>query len=274
MKIRILPLSVGLALTISLSSAVQVMLPNAQHDEAWNDVEFIDITSFVRGETLSVDLGNSPADFGDRPLRPVLSDNNSLLRSEVNVHQLIALNARKQRIEEHSKEALKRMAKKLPKYNKYGKRSRSRRSMRIDETEGFFANSNYEGTNSVDELLQYAKQYRGTPYRRGGLSSRGFDCSGFTQTAFRHIGVTLPRTSHSQSQLGRVVSVDEAQPGDMIFFGRKRRGSYRTDHAGIVVENNNGAIKIIHSSSRGVVIEDVFSVQSYRRKFLFIKRVL
>ena len=69
------------------------------------------------------------------------------------------------------------------------------------------------------ELLDYAKQFLGTPYIFGGTSlTEGCDCSGFAMGVYGHFGYSLPRTSAYQSTAGTQIPVSEAQPGDLIFY--------------------------------------------------------
>ncbi|MEN9445169.1 MAG: hypothetical protein RIS47_2060 [Bacteroidota bacterium] len=239
------------------------MLGEVKNDRQSSLEEYIDIEGFAKGETLGIDLGIRKYTNTDKPLRIGQSQYCDVLRNDANVNQIIAHNIRNQRTESRSQKTMRSFVTKLPKVND------------VERFDGYFAGKTKDDAQQgVDELLAYAKSYRGTPYRWGGLSDRGFDCSGFTQTAFKHVGINLPRTSQSQSQLGERVSVADAKPGDMVFFGRKRGKSYRTSHTGIVVMNGNGQLRVIHSSNRGVVEEDILSVQSYQRRFLFIKRIL
>lgn len=92
----------------------------------------------------------------------------------------------------------------------------------------------------VKYLLQQAQLLLNVPYLWGGISAFGLDCSGFTQTLFRFIGLKLPRDASQQYMLGTQVSFDEAEPGDLAFFGNEGRVS----HVGIVAENG----KILHVS--------------------------
>ena len=69
------------------------------------------------------------------------------------------------------------------------------------------------------ELLDYAKQFLGTPYIFGGTSlTEGCDCSGFAMGIYGHFGYSLPRSSAYQSTAGTQIPVSEAQPGDLIFY--------------------------------------------------------
>lgn len=72
--------------------------------------------------------------------------------------------------------------------------------------------------NSAADLLNFASQFLGkVPYRSGGTTPAGWDCSGFVQYVFAHIGIALPRTSGAQATVGTPIpSLDQAQPGDII----------------------------------------------------------
>ena len=74
---------------------------------------------------------------------------------------------------------------------------------------------------SIDEMLQVARRFLGTTYTWGGVSSFGFDCSGFTQMLVRQRGIEMPRDADLQAGWTGVVSVDrkDLQPGDLLFFG-------------------------------------------------------
>lgn len=87
-------------------------------------------------------------------------------------------------------------------------------------------------------VLSIAKQYLGVPYRWGGTTPKGFDCSGFTSYVYRQLGVSLPRTSYSQSRAGTSISRSNLQPGDLV---------YGPGHVGIYVGNGS----YIHAPSPG-----------------------
>jgi peptidoglycan DL-endopeptidase CwlO len=74
-------------------------------------------------------------------------------------------------------------------------------------------------TSIRSQLLEYAKQFLGTPYVFGGTSlTEGCDCSGYAMGIYAHFGYSLPRTSSYQSVSGTQIPVSEAQPGDLIFY--------------------------------------------------------
>ena len=113
------------------------------------------------------------------------------------------------------------------------------------------------------DLVLTAMNFLGVPYRRGGQSESGFDCSGFTRYIFEHgIGLVLPRRSDEQAHAPGLQSVqrDDLQPGDLVFFDTLRRSF---SHVGIYV----GDGKFIHAPRSGaaVRIEDMDSAYWARR---------
>lgn len=90
------------------------------------------------------------------------------------------------------------------------------------------------GTFSGNDVVEYAKEFIGIPYKWGGNSpEEGMDCSGYVRYVYRYFGVSLTRTTYSQINEGGYVSRDELQPGDLVFFGY---GS--PQHVGIYIGNN------------------------------------
>lgn len=105
---------------------------------------------------------------------------------------------------------------------------------------------------SKSQIVTEAKKYIGTPYVWGGTTTKGFDCSGYTQYVFKRCGINLPRTTTEQYTVGTYVAKSNLQPGDLVFL----QNTYREgiSHVGIYI----GDGKMIHaSSSKGVVISDL-----------------
>jgi cell wall-associated NlpC family hydrolase len=69
---------------------------------------------------------------------------------------------------------------------------------------------------SLDTIVSVAKKYQGVPYRYGGADPSGFDCSGFTQFVYAHVGVSLPHSSSRQGSGGTPISKADARPGDLV----------------------------------------------------------
>jgi cell wall-associated NlpC family hydrolase len=90
------------------------------------------------------------------------------------------------------------------------------------------------GSNVVAE----AEKFQGTPYVWGGTSPSGFDCSGLVQYVYGQLGVSLPRTSEEQADVGTpVASLSAAQPGDLLFFAGSDGTASSPGHVGIYVGN-------------------------------------
>lgn len=97
-------------------------------------------------------------------------------------------------------------------------------------------------SNTRIDLCQYAKQFVGNPYVWGGTSlTNGADCSGFVQSVFKHFGVSLPRTSREQANVGTKISLADAQPGDLIFYAK----GGTINHVALYIGNG----QVVHASS-------------------------
>ncbi len=125
---------------------------------------------------------------------------------------------------------------------------------------------------TIDDVLNEASTYIGTPYRFGGTNRSGIDCSAFVLNVFgESTGIELPRVAAEQAELGDKVEKQELQKGDLVFFSQGGRVS----HVGIVQEvTPEGEIKFIHAAtSRGVMISSL-NDSYWGRKFRFAKRII
>lgn len=128
-------------------------------------------------------------------------------------------------------------------------------------------------TNTIDSILNEASTYIGTPYRMGGMTRSGIDCSAFVLSVYGvAAGIELPRVSSAQAQKGERVEKSNLEKGDLLFF--QTRGS-RISHVGIVHEiTPEGEIKFIHAStSKGVTISSL-NEKYWGARYRFAKRVL
>ena len=134
------------------------------------------------------------------------------------------------------------------------------------------AKNRYSVYPKIQTAISTARSYTGTPYRYGGTSKRGMDCSGLLCVSYRSAGLTLPRTSAEQSKFGKPVKVSELKPGDLVFFSAKK-GRKKITHVGMVTTVKQGKdLKFIHSSSKLGVIENNLLSDYYRGIFVKARR--
>jgi hypothetical protein len=110
---------------------------------------------------------------------------------------------------------------------------------------GRFPMSSSGSSGSAARVIGTAEQYVGAPYKYGGTSPSGFDCSGFVQYVFAKQGVSLPRTASQQAQVGTALAPDwrAVSPGDLVMFEENGR----IGHVAIYAGGN----RIIHSTASG-----------------------
>ncbi|MBM3917106.1 MAG: NlpC/P60 family protein [Sphingomonadales bacterium] len=125
----------------------------------------------------------------------------------------------------------------------------------------------------VDAIINYAKSFLGVPYRSGGTTPSGFDCSGFINYIFGNFGFDLVRSSYGLAELGTTVKLSEIQPGDLMFFKGSNVNSTSVGHVALVVEVTPDAIKFIHSANTGVRIDNFKTSQYYIQRYIKTKRL-
>jgi cell wall-associated NlpC family hydrolase len=122
---------------------------------------------------------------------------------------------------------------------------------------------------SSADVVSNAKRAIGTPYRSGGSSEAGYDCSGFVMAIYKKTrGVSLPRTAEHQAGATQKISSSDLRPGDLVFFNTLHR-SY--SHVGIYVGDN----QFIHSPSTGSRVRaDDIRQDYWNKRFDGARRVL
>jgi cell wall-associated NlpC family hydrolase len=108
--------------------------------------------------------------------------------------------------------------------------------------------------DSAKKMVRTALSMRGFPYRWGGTTKSGFDCSGFTKYLYGTVkGVAIPRTAAAQYKSGKKIAVKDMRPGDLLFFRTRGRG---VGHVGIYA----GDGKMVHAANprAGVKVDKLF----------------
>jgi cell wall-associated NlpC family hydrolase len=118
-------------------------------------------------------------------------------------------------------------------------------------------------------VIQTALSLLGTPYRFGGTTPQGFDCTGFINYVYRHsVDIVLPRESHNLIRAGKPISATDLQPADLVYFKIERQ---KPLHVGIYIGNG----KFIHApSSKGRVNIQSLGMDYWRDRFIAARRVI
>ncbi|OON78409.1 C40 family peptidase [Streptomyces tsukubensis] len=113
------------------------------------------------------------------------------------------------------------------------------------------SNAPAPASGSAGSVISFLKSQLGDAYVMGGTGPNSWDCSGLTQAAFKSVGVDLPRTSQEQSTAGTSVSLDNVQPGDLLYWG----GAGSAYHVGVYI--GGGQYLDAANPGKGVVIQDL-----------------
>ena len=125
----------------------------------------------------------------------------------------------------------------------------------------------------VDALISFAKTFLGVPYRYGGSTPSGFDCSGFINFIFGNFGFSLVRSSYQLAELGETVPISQIQPGDLMFFKGSNVNSSTVGHVGMVIEVKADELNFIHSANGGVQITNFKTSKYYIARYVKTKRL-
>lgn len=126
--------------------------------------------------------------------------------------------------------------------------------------------------NLRTDMIDFAKQFLGLRYRYAGRSAKtGFDCSGFTHYIMKNFNINISSCSRSQGLEGAKVALKDVKSGDLVFFRRSKRSSI--SHVAMVVSNDEQGLFIIHSTYRGVVIDNLLKSSYWRPKIYMARDV-
>lgn len=110
--------------------------------------------------------------------------------------------------------------------------------------------------------------WKNVPYRLGGLSRRGVDCSGFVYNTFKdQVNIIIPRTTKVLSHTGKTISRNDLDIGDLVFF---KTGKRKTRHVGIYVGDDD----FIHASTSKGVMKSSLTNSYWRRSYWKAKRII
>jgi cell wall-associated NlpC family hydrolase len=139
-------------------------------------------------------------------------------------------------------------------------------------TQTFSLSKVWEDFTKEDEILETARIFLGVKYIWAANGPSAFDCSGFTKYVFKESGISLPRYSGHQANVGKKIKFSEMKKGDLVFFDTTKKFRKKVNHVGIFIGDN----KFIHASSakKKVVITSFSKKKFYKNKFLHARRVV
>ena len=123
-----------------------------------------------------------------------------------------------------------------------------------------------------EAAVKFAKKYIGVPYRHGGKSPRGFDCSGFTMYVMGHFGHKLSPVATYQAYDGRKIARENIKAGDILLFKSYNIRAKRIGHAALAVSNIDGVVTFIHAAPSGIRLETLKS-KFFDIRFVCARRI-
>ncbi|MFA5620092.1 MAG: C40 family peptidase [Weeksellaceae bacterium] len=126
-------------------------------------------------------------------------------------------------------------------------------------------------SKDAGKVLKEAYRFVGTPYRYGGTTNKGMDCSGLVINAYDVVGINMPRISKDQAKEGKEIKLKDVREGDLVFFNTSGSG---ISHVGIVDKVKNGEIYFIHASTSQGVIVSTLENEYWKKRFVKATRVL
>lgn len=103
-------------------------------------------------------------------------------------------------------------------------------------------NRNLSFIPAIHPVVEIAENLKGVPYRYGGVTPKGFDCSGLVHYAYHKAGIKIPRTTQDLYRVSRRLPIEQAKPGDLLFF---KINSRKLSHVGLYAGNG----RFIHAST-------------------------
>ncbi len=131
-----------------------------------------------------------------------------------------------------------------------------------DKPEEVHSVAKWNGSEERSLLVKVAKNFMGAPYRLGGSTLKGLDCSAFVKKIYQIFSVDLPRTAREQCRFGKGVGKKDLEEGDLVFFQTRRANG---THVGIYIGNN----EFVHASSHNREVKvDNLNTPYFNQRFL------
>jgi len=127
-------------------------------------------------------------------------------------------------------------------------------------------------TPSKKNLAKMVKQLQGSPYVWAEEGPNQFDCSGFTYYLYGSMGIEIPRIARNQALVGKRISANQLQYGDLIFFATNKRSSRKITHVGMYL--GDGWFTHASTVKHEVVYSNLFKSSYYKRKLRICRRYL
>jgi cell wall-associated NlpC family hydrolase len=128
---------------------------------------------------------------------------------------------------------------------------------------------------SRSAIIQYAEIFQSIPYKWGGEDSAGFDCSGLVLKVMRKFGYNFNHGAKDQAELGFEIPREQLRQGDLVFFGKRyTNGRCKIDHVAMVHTVNDSTLIVIHSTSKGVNIQELKPNDYWGKKILFYRNII
>lgn len=133
----------------------------------------------------------------------------------------------------------------------------------------------YESSSSTktDRIINQAQAFAGTPYKWGGTTRKGMDCSGLIYVAFQSENIALPRVSRDMATRGKSVKRNAIQKGDLVFF-KTNKNNNSINHVGLVTLVKAGVVYFIHSTTSRGVLTSSLEEKYWKNAYSQARRVL
>jgi cell wall-associated NlpC family hydrolase len=127
--------------------------------------------------------------------------------------------------------------------------------------------------SKTDRIINQAQAFAGTPYKWGGTTRKGMDCSGLVYTAFQKENIALPRISKEMATRGKTVKKGAIQKGDLVFF-KTSKNSRKINHVGLVTQVKAGVVYFIHATTSKGVLTSSLEERYWKSAYSQARRVL